>query len=144
MPNNHISRTATIVIMDSPDKILPLFTAYGETLSYNDRNLVTVNDDISDDDGMEPPVDGGGAPEQPMNADGDGDRGGGLMIMGEGIKINTVISPKSLMLYEITNTDMGGGLHLGDFIDVCIEDFFIARHRDIGRITIGGGSDNGR
>jgi len=32
MSNNHISRTATITLNDSPDKILPLFTAYGETL----------------------------------------------------------------------------------------------------------------
>jgi hypothetical protein len=32
MPNNHISRTSTITLNDSPDKILPLFTAYGETL----------------------------------------------------------------------------------------------------------------
>ena len=32
MPNNHVSRTATITLHDSPDKILPLFTAYGETL----------------------------------------------------------------------------------------------------------------
>jgi hypothetical protein len=32
MADNHISRTATITLNDSPDKILPLFTAYGETL----------------------------------------------------------------------------------------------------------------
>lgn len=32
MQANHISRTATITLNDSPDKILPLFTAYGETL----------------------------------------------------------------------------------------------------------------
>ncbi len=32
MPDNHISRTATIRLNDSPDVILPLFTAYGETL----------------------------------------------------------------------------------------------------------------
>lgn len=32
MQANHISRTATITLHDSPDKILPLFTAYGETL----------------------------------------------------------------------------------------------------------------
>jgi hypothetical protein len=28
----HVSRSATITLNDSPDKILPLFTAYGETL----------------------------------------------------------------------------------------------------------------
>lgn len=28
----HVSRSATITLHDSPDKILPLFTAYGETL----------------------------------------------------------------------------------------------------------------
>ena len=32
MSNNHVSRSATITLYDSPDKILPLFTAYGETL----------------------------------------------------------------------------------------------------------------
>ena len=32
MPDNHISRTATITLNDSPEVILPLFTAYGETL----------------------------------------------------------------------------------------------------------------
>ena len=32
MQANHISRKATITLNDSPDKILPLFTAYGETL----------------------------------------------------------------------------------------------------------------
>ncbi|MCP5100644.1 MAG: hypothetical protein GY943_34275 [Chloroflexi bacterium] len=32
MTNNYVSRTATITLNDSPDKILPLFTAYGETL----------------------------------------------------------------------------------------------------------------
>ena len=32
MVNNHISRTVTINLNDTPDKILPLFTAYGETL----------------------------------------------------------------------------------------------------------------
>jgi hypothetical protein len=32
MPNKHISRTATITLDDSPEVILPLFTAYGETL----------------------------------------------------------------------------------------------------------------
>lgn len=29
---NHVSRSATITLNDTPDKILPLFTAYGETL----------------------------------------------------------------------------------------------------------------
>ncbi len=29
---NHVSRTATIILNETPDKILPLFTAYGETL----------------------------------------------------------------------------------------------------------------
>lgn len=32
MQNNYVSRTATIILNDTPDKILPLFTAYGETL----------------------------------------------------------------------------------------------------------------
>ena len=32
MPDDHISRTATITLNDSPDQIFPLFTAYGETL----------------------------------------------------------------------------------------------------------------
>lgn len=32
MTNNHVSRTASITLNESPDKILPLFTAYGETL----------------------------------------------------------------------------------------------------------------
>ena len=38
MLNNHISRTATITLNDLPDKILPLFTAYGETLWVNGWN----------------------------------------------------------------------------------------------------------
>jgi hypothetical protein len=32
MSNNHVSRTATITLNAPPDRILPLFTAYGETL----------------------------------------------------------------------------------------------------------------
>ena len=32
MKNNHLTRTATITVNESPDKILPLLTAYGETL----------------------------------------------------------------------------------------------------------------
>ncbi len=45
MTNKHVLRTATITLNDSPDKILPLFTAYGETLWITGWNPMYVYPD---------------------------------------------------------------------------------------------------
>jgi hypothetical protein len=63
-------------------------------------------------------------------------------IAGEGLIIQAKISSKTLALYEIARTQSrlvdGEELSMGDFIDTCVEDFYIGRGLDLGLIKVGG------
>lgn len=66
----------------------------------------------------------------------------------DGIKCVVFLSLKSLSLYRIAAatqvalSENGGGLlPLGDFIDVCIEDFFAGRGKELGLIDTAGGKE---
>lgn len=59
-------------------------------------------------------------------------------VIGQGITITTTISVKTLALYQIAATSVGGELTMGDFIDTCVEDVYRGRGKDLGIINLGG------
>ena len=96
-----------------------------------------AGDDQTCEDGTrdEYECDRGGKEEQPARTEAyDCSSQSAILVRGEGVRATVLVSPKTLMLYEITNSGMGGGLEMGDFLDICVEDFFISRGQDIGII----------
>lgn len=61
-------------------------------------------------------------------------------IIGFGLPIKVSLSLKTLALYQIaatTSKNLGGNnLSLGDFLDQCVEDFFVGRGSDLGLIKL--------
>ena len=65
-------------------------------------------------------------------------KGTPFTIIGEGINVTVNISVKTLALYQIAASMQGDDLTLGDFIDVCVEDTYRGRGKDLGLINLGG------
>lgn len=63
-------------------------------------------------------------------------------VIGTGLRIGVTVALKTLSFYEIAHT-LQPNLTLGDFIDQCVEDFFVGRGEDLGIIKIGVGGING-
>jgi len=61
-------------------------------------------------------------------------------IIGFGIRIGVYLSLKSLALYQIASTTSkvkdNSGLSLGEFLDECVEDFFVGRGSDLGLVKL--------
>lgn len=60
------------------------------------------------------------------------------VIAGQGIPVHISVSVKTLALYQIAASVQGDDLSLGDFVDVCVEDTFRVRGKDLGLIKLGG------
>lgn len=65
-------------------------------------------------------------------------KGEKVLVVGEGLTVTVIISVKTLALYQIAASMQGDDLTLGDFIDVCVEDTFRGRGKDLGLINLGG------
>ena len=94
-----------------------------------------ADDDQTCEDGTrdEYDCDRGDEEEQPARTEAyDCNSPSAILVRGQGVKTTVVVSPKTLMLYEIMNSGMGGRVAIGDFLDICVEDFFLSRGYDIG------------
>ncbi|MFC1968548.1 hypothetical protein ACFLVX_04080 [Chloroflexota bacterium] len=61
-----------------------------------------------------------------------------IIVHGVGLTVTVEISVKTLMLYQIAASRQQDELTFGDFIDTCVEDFYLGRGLDLGLIRIGG------
>lgn len=76
-------------------------------------------------------------PEDKVPTGGDGKRLP-RVIAGEGLTVTINISIKTLALYQIARSMHDEELTLGDFVDVCVEDTYRGRGKDLGLVDIGG------
>jgi len=72
------------------------------------------------------------------------ERGGKVIpVLGQGLTMTITISVKTLALYQIAASRLGGELTMGDFVDGCVELMHRDRGLDLGLINIRGGDHAG-
>jgi len=108
-------------------------TKYNNILPYGPGEGEGI---IADSDGWVPGFNAYEPPLIPAFGEAASDTFDGMKVIGHTLPFRVNLSIKTLVLYEIAATEAGGNLSLSEFIDTCVEDYFLGRGVDLGLINI--------